>query len=336
MPSSLAERGEIVPPQALASLEGEWSALWRRCPGASPFLSPEWILPWARTYAPGRRGAVSLRRDGRLAALLPVFVWRGTLLLAGSGPSDHGGLLAEPASEPAAPELLRLLPSAAPEPFDRVDLQQIAPGSPLAVAPAPSGWRDERENGSACLVARLAGEDGLGDLPDRRRKTWRYTLRRLRRHGGELGLASPDETAAAVADLRRLHGLRWKQKGESGVLDGPLLAAFLGDAAPGLAEAGILRLWQARLGGVRVAVLMVLAGRRAHGYYIGGFDPAAARLSPSSALIGLAMRAARQEGAEAFDFLRGAEPCKSEWGARPRPRLRRILQPTARPTCEGG
>ncbi|MDB5512047.1 MAG: family N-acetyltransferase [Enterovirga sp.] len=40
-------RAEILAgPADLATLEAAWWALWRRCPGASPFTSPAWLLPW--------------------------------------------------------------------------------------------------------------------------------------------------------------------------------------------------------------------------------------------------------------------------------------------------
>lgn len=320
---------EIVAPPDLAGLGGEWAALWRRCPQATPFQAPEWLLPWARYHAPSRCGAVALRMDGRLVGLAPVFCWEGALLLAGTGPSDHGDALIEPGSHGQAALLLSALPAAAPEPFDRLDLQQLAPHSPLLSAALPAGWREERRAGHECHVAPLGGEHGLAALSGRRRENWRYALRRLQREGGRIGLAGPGETGEAMADLLRLHGLRWRARGEEGVLSDPLLRAFLLEAAPEFDRAGLLRLHQVRLGQERIAVLMVLAGREAHHYFIGGFDPAHGKLSPSAVLVGAAMAQAHEEGARWFDFLRGHEAYKADWGAEPRPMHRRILVPPA-------
>lgn len=50
-------------------------------------------------------------------------------------------------------------------------------------------------------------------------------------------------------------------------------------------------------------------------YYIGGFDPDAARFSPGSLIIWLALQYAEQDGCRFFNFLRGAEPYKYRWGA---------------------
>jgi CelD/BcsL family acetyltransferase involved in cellulose biosynthesis len=330
-PAAAALSVEIVAPERLAALGPEWSALWRRCPTASPFQAPEWLLPWARHYAPGRCGAVALRRAGRLAGLAPVFCWERALLLAGTGPSDRADVLIEPGAEPAVGRLLAALPQAACEPFDRIDLRQLPSDSPALSACALGGWREERRADVPCLVAALQGQDGLGAASSNQRKRWRYALRRLEREQGavEVVRCGEREVAAAMEQLARLHGLRWRDRGAAGVLSDPLLACSLRDAAPALARAALLRLYRARLGDRPIAALMVLAGGRAHSYYIGGFDPAFARLSPSAVLIGTAMVEAHREGATEFDFLRGAEDYKFRWGAGERPTHRRILIPPA-------
>lgn len=319
MPTS---RPEIIPPAGLGGLEAEWEALWRRCPDASPFESPAWLLTWARHYAPGRCGAVALRAEGRLVAFVPVFCWEGALLLAGTGPSDRGGALIEPGREHEAARLLESLPDAAPEPFDRIDLQQLSPDSPLLAAVAPKGWTDERLDGDACLVASLAGELGLENASGRQRSHWRHALRQLEKQGGTAGMALPEEVPEAVEDILRLNAKRW---GAAGVLADPLMQAHLRDAGPALAQARLLRLHQVVLGGERIAALMVLAGPWAHHGYNGGFDPDHAKLSPSALLVGLAMAQAAREGVTRFDFLRGHEGYKAVWGAAPQPMHRRVL-----------
>ena len=321
MPSS--PEVAVVPPSGLPTLGAEWDALWRRCPQATPFQSPAWLLTWARHYAPDRCGAVTLRADGHLVGLAPVFCWEGALLLAGTGPSDRGDALLDPAHAGEAPRLLAALPEAAPEPFDRLDLQQLSPDSPL-LGEAPEGWTEENPEADACLVAPLLGEDGLAAASGRQKSHWRHSLRQLEKLGGTIGLAAPEEVPEAIEDLLRLNRLRW---GDQGVLADPLMQAHLRDAGPALAQAGLLRLHQVLVNGERIAVLLVLAGPWAHHGYNGGFDPAHAKLSPSAMLVGLAMQQAAREGARHFDFLRGHEGYKRVWGAEPQPMHRRILRP---------
>jgi CelD/BcsL family acetyltransferase involved in cellulose biosynthesis len=60
-------------------------------------------------------------------------------------------------------------------------------------------------------------------------------------------------------------------------------------------------------------------------YYLGGFEPSLARFGPGAALIDHAIGAAIDEGARAFDFMRGAEPYKARWGAATQANARMIF-----------
>ncbi len=317
---------ELLDGPGLDRAAAEWAALWRRCSGATPFQAPDWLLPWARRYAPGRARAAALRRAGRLEGLAPVFTWEGALLLAGTGPSDRGDWLLAPGAESMAGRLLEAMAALPCGDFERIELRQLGPGSTLASAPAPPGWSEERAADEACLVAPLTGEDGLGAATKKCRENWRYAMRRIDREGGTVERVPEGQVPQGMAELARLHGQRWRARGETGVLDDPLLDGFLRDAAPGLARSGLLRLYRLRFGAEAAAVLLVLAGRRAHHYYLGGFDPGRAALSPSAALVGFAMARAAGEGAAEFDFLRGDEPYKLRWGAEERPTCRRRLR----------
>jgi CelD/BcsL family acetyltransferase involved in cellulose biosynthesis len=244
-----------------------------------------------------------------------MFAWQGALLLAGTGPSDHGGLLARADAAARAPALLAALAER-----DAIDLQQLAPASPLATAALP-GWIAETRPGDCCPVLPLAGVDGMDAVPKRMRANWRYARRRFEREGGVVELVPANE----VATLERLHGARWADKGEAGMFADALLRRLVRTAAPALAEAGLLRLHRAMLGGETIAVLLALQGRGPACYYLSGFDPGHARLSPGTLLVGAAITAAAREGARAFDFLRGREAYKYAWGARDAPRVRRVL-----------
>ena len=59
-------------------------------------------------------------------------------------------------------------------------------------------------------------------------------------------------------------------------------------------------------------------------YYNAGVDPDARDLSPGVLLVAEFIRRALADGARRFDFLRGDEPYKYEWGAVDEP-IQRIL-----------
>src|SRR5690348_16292115 len=124
----------------LAALRAEWWELWHALQQPIPFLSPSWLLCWARHYAPDRTRAIAVREHGILVALLPFFNWCGELLQAGTGPSDYGDALIAPGREELASLLLEALGSAAGAlGCARIDLKQLFAASPLLHASTPQG-----------------------------------------------------------------------------------------------------------------------------------------------------------------------------------------------------
>src|SRR5215469_12720482 len=59
----------ISGPRRLEQLETEWRALWSAIPSATPFQSPDWILPWWRHYGEGRLFSFACWSDDQLAGL---------------------------------------------------------------------------------------------------------------------------------------------------------------------------------------------------------------------------------------------------------------------------
>jgi len=317
-----------IAPGELQLIRPEWENLWREFPQASPFQSPAWVLSWAQVYAPDRCWAAALWRDGQLAAFVPAFVWNGALLLAGTGPSDHASALFALGTEGAAPDLLRVLADSVAQPFDRIDLQQLASSSPLlqiAVEKAVAA----SDPADPCLVLTLGGEDGMANVPKKMRSNWRYAVRRLEREGARIDLVRDEEAAAAVRELERLHSMRWEAEGKLGVLADELAVRHLRLAVPELARAGILRMHRLHREGEAIAILLAMRGARSTCYYLSGFEPRWARLSPGTVLVGAAIARAASEGCDEFDFLRGQEDYKYAWGATERPRFRRVIIPPA-------
>ena len=317
-----------IAPGQLQLIRPEWEKLWREVPQASPFQSPAWVLSWVQVYAPDRCWAAALWRDGQLAAFVPAFVWNGALLLAGTGPSDHASALIAPRAESAVPDLLRVLATSVAQPFKRIDLQQLATSSPLSHTRIENFVGDSVP-ANPCPVLTLGGEDGMANVPKKTRSNWRYAVRRLEREGARIDLVREEEAAAAVRELERLHSMRWEAEGKLGVLADELAAGHLRLAVPELARAGILRMHRLHWEGEAIAILLAMRGARSTCYYLSGFEPKWARLSPGTALVGAAIARAASEGCEEFDFLRGQEDYKYAWGATERPMLRRVIIPPA-------
>src|SRR4051812_32997899 len=86
--------------EALEDLAPEWFDLWRRCPDAVPFQTPEWLLAWWQHFGGGELSVLTMRAGQRLVALAPLFFYRyqGRRQVSplGIGISDYLGGVWEP------------------------------------------------------------------------------------------------------------------------------------------------------------------------------------------------------------------------------------------------
>ncbi|MDZ5696471.1 GNAT family N-acetyltransferase [Chelativorans sp. M5D2P16] len=298
-------------------IEPEWWDLWQRDPAATPFQSPAWLVPWRRHFRDGESVILSMREEGRLLALLPLFAREGRFLPWGAGPTDRLDGVFDPRLEPdsLSDALGRLsLP---------VKLFQLRSDSPLAHAHAPEGWRAETSPAESCAVL---------SLPARPSKKMAQNLRYCRRRAERAGISGPERSGAAeIEALADLHTRRWRLRGEAGIFADARMLGWLREAFPALEAANLLRLHTMRAGGETVAALCVLTARERSYYYIGGFAPEYARLGLGTVLVGHAIEEAGREGHESFDFLRGREAYKYRWGAADQPtRARRLAPPLRR------
>src|SRR5438067_13917678 len=78
-----------------------WSRLHDRCRGATPFQSPEWLIPWWRHLGEGELYAFAALTCRDLVGVLPMYIWtppdsqRREVLLLGAGTSDYLDVLCE-------------------------------------------------------------------------------------------------------------------------------------------------------------------------------------------------------------------------------------------------
>jgi CelD/BcsL family acetyltransferase involved in cellulose biosynthesis len=165
-----------------------------------------------------------------------------------------------------------------------------------------------------CLGVML-GTDGLDSfVPRVRAHQVAYARRRAER---ELGLAYEDAGLDnfddLFSDLERLHAL--DLRGERGVLSDERVRAFHRDVARGLLESHRIMLHAVRLGGQRAAVLYGFHDGRVSRCYVSGFEPRFSKYSPGLLAVAYGIESALARGNRVFDFLRGTERSKYEWGA---------------------
>lgn len=319
----------VIDARALAGLEPEWWRLWERCPAATPFRSPAWLLPWWEVFAPGPLRAVAVRRGGELVALAPLYLEEASrrLLPLGIGLSDDLDVLTVPALAAEAGAVALDALSDVPG-WDAASLEELGPGAAALSWRAPENWSDELAEQSLCpVVSWPEGAAGFeAAVPARKLRKLRMARHRAERRGARVEIADGDNALDHLDALFRLHAARWESRGEAGVLADPAVRRFHRLAAPRLAAAGLLHATLLRIEGrVAGAFHGLRQGRTIHAY-LGGFDPDFAFESPGTVLMGHALDALGRDGAGTLNLLRGQEPYKYEWGAVDRPNLRRTLR----------
>ncbi|MBV8889176.1 MAG: GNAT family N-acetyltransferase [Alphaproteobacteria bacterium] len=324
----------ITAEEGLRDLLPEWRSLWRESLAATPFQWPGWLMCWWHHYGTGRPVVLTARNGGRLVAVLPLYQRDEPgcrkLLPIGVALSDYIDVLAAPEAPEAADRLMAEI--AATPGWDECFLPGIAADSALARAACPADLIEAPAAGTPCPVLNLRGAAGLAAVAPR--KTMR-DLHQARARAAAAGAVRIETVAAdtldtAMHELFRLHEARWRDRGESGVCDDPIVRGFHLCAARSLASAGMLRLYQWSMAETVLAVYYGFTAKGTAYAYLGGFDPAAPRLSPGTQIIAHAIEQAIGEGAHSFDFLRGAEAYKYAWGAVDRGTVVRRLRPRGR------
>ncbi len=299
-----------------------WSDLWRDDPQATPFQSPEWLVPWWLHFGQSDLRAVAIVRDNAWIGFLPFYLFHEPytgerqLLQLGISSSDYlDGLFAPSCGAAHIREALELLLR---EPgWDVFYASQLPAHSRLfhAVRQTNEG-RVRQFEGESCSRMRAVC---MAELPQRIRRNTAYYRSQAQRIGNlELQMADAANWAEDFGALRRLHTEHWLEHGEPGALDDERALAWHGEAIPRLEAAGMLRLCSLRLEGEILGVLYALADphwrpMRTEYFYLTGVSTSHKELRPGTLLLVLAIERAAQEGIAVIDMLRGYETYKQLW-----------------------
>ncbi|MBS3647562.1 GNAT family N-acetyltransferase [Pseudaminobacter sp. 19-2017] len=310
----------------LRRIERLWWSLWERCPPATPFQSPAWLLPWWEVFAPGRLAAIAAWRDNELYGLAAFYLEPNTdrLLPAGISLSDYLDVLIDPDSEEEAGTAI--VHTAVALPWREWSFEDLAAGACAMRLPVLPGTKETVSPHHAAPVIPLCGGDDLCCcVPARRRRQLRRAIAAAERLG-EISIERKEDAPKQFLDeLIRLHGARWEG---DGVLNGADVLRFHRLALPRLAARGLARCWLMSIDGKPVGAYYGFGDHDRAYAYIGGFDPDYSEVSPGSILTGHAIRQAIREGAREFHFLRGGEAYKFSWGAKERWTSRRVFTRT--------
>jgi len=317
-----------VKTEVLESLDAVGPAAWQTLHAAtalrSPFLTWTWQSEWAQAFAPGDRLEIWRVLDdaGRLLGVLPLYeatpgVFR---LIGGVDVSDYLDLIAEAGREA---EVWAALLASRPVAQSVWDLHSVPSASltvtHLAALAAEHGVEATVALEGRCPVLALppSWDAYLAALSGKQRHELLRKTRRLEREVPDVragGLAAPADLESRLDDFLDLH--RRSRVGKARFMD-ERMEAFFRRVATVLAETGGIRLWLLDAPGGPLAAFLCLEWDGTVGLYNSGFHPDQAALSPGLVLLAHVIRDAITRGKRRFDFLRGEERYKYDFGPSP-------------------
>jgi CelD/BcsL family acetyltransferase involved in cellulose biosynthesis len=177
-------------PAALEALEEPWRRLFDGCLDATPFQSPDWLLPWTRRFLSGRLYCLAAWRKSALVGLAPMAIEPRpegrTLTPLGGSITDYQGALIAPdaAGDGVVSALVAELVRAGAR-WDQCDFDHLRGGDPFCTFPFPAAYAEELAARSPCPYVRLPARPGdlLRALPGRLGPRLERCLRGLSRQG---------------------------------------------------------------------------------------------------------------------------------------------------------
>jgi CelD/BcsL family acetyltransferase involved in cellulose biosynthesis len=312
---------------ALRALRPQWNELLRASAAAGPFLTWEWVHAWWRHL----RGTAALdtvtiwSRD-RLIAAVPLMRTRGPLapfhslsfLGTGHAGPDYLDLIVRRGYETDALNVLASLFETQQVSLRLGHVREQSFSARLADALQSRGWRTLTQPDGVCPVIQLAGhtwESYLATLGSAHRANVRRRLRALDRQFavGFEQVSSETARLEALTALFRFHQSRFDRAGGSTAFLTPGLRAFHDEVTRLALDRGWLRLYVLRLNDQPAAVMYGFAYNNQFCFYQHGFDDRYSHLSLGLVLMAQSIRAAMDEGLQAFDLLWGTESYKFLW-----------------------
>ncbi len=307
----------------------EWSAFAKSQPHITPFQFPEWLIPWWSHFGSGTP-QVFVFREQECIGVLPCFLhnWNGKrqMTLLGSGVSDYlDPLFASAYQAPIIGCLREHLEQS--DDWDVCDWQDLSYNTPLDSLSAKA-WALEKQEEVFCTEVQLREtfEHFWQERPRHLRRNVRRGVNNARQNGSLAFQMTGNADRHLLDALMRLHTARWSLQGEPGMIAANHLTEFLYDIARRFAEEGILRMFSLCYQGEIAAVILGFLYQRTLYGYLTGFDPTYKHLSLASVLLHNSLQECYRQGFRAWNFCRGNEPYKTEWGPQPMRRCRIVLQ----------
>jgi CelD/BcsL family acetyltransferase involved in cellulose biosynthesis len=298
-----------------ASVRDEWDEL-AQAVNAPPFLRPRWFETWWDAFGSGSLDIVALRRDGRLAAVLPLSRRLGMVRSLANWHQPEFGAVAQDAA--ARQALADALLGTARSPISlRVIDARGADGEALRVAGRAAGARLQTR---VQLRSPYLDIDCDWDTYQARLDgdTYRNIRRRRRRlaERGELVARMEDRWAGiddALAAGFEIEGSGWKRDAGTAITSDPATSAFYTEISRWAAEHGWLRMAWLELDGAPVAWDLLLEHAGVLYALKGGYDTTYRKFGPGHLLTVDVLDYCFARGLRRMDFLGDTSRYKRTW-----------------------
>ena len=325
----------VIDESSFAKLGDEWDDLLAHSVAPTVFLTWTWVSSWRATVGKDLQLLIATARrptDGLLLGIAPMAIerridgrvlrYRALQFIGGhAAAADHPDFIVRTGQEGVAAPLWAAITEV--DEWDVFALDGLRPDSLVATLIGRNpGYRDRHSDRTVCPVLSLPNswEEYEAMLGRNLRRNLRRSTRNLEKESGEkvtLGtVARIEDVDKTIQYLAMLH--------QAASFAGGAKSTFVHDivefhrlVAARLFDLGMLRLYHLDVGTHIGAVEYCFSFAGVVSSYQGGYDRRWRRHGPGRLITAHAIRAAIEEGAHSFDFLRGDEAYKDDWRAQP-------------------
>lgn len=318
-------KAELIDNEAdVESILPDWDSLARAA--GLPAASPAWMWgSWRHLHPEGAQlRVVVVSRGAQTVAIAPYFAAppvgaRTDYRLLGSGATAGISPLAVRDTEWEAARLIAsALAGARPRPqlvtFEGIPLASPWPTLLREHWPGvvrPTAWRPWVMGAPTATLAQGSFEEWLGSKSSNFRSQMKRMRRQLAKAGGAARQTTLETLDADIEAMMRLHAVRWRDKGDSGVTPvADELASLFAEAGRSGLERGAIRLQVIEVDGEPISVQAFVASGGVVDYWNGGWDERFAKLKPSMLGLVAAIEDAFGRGDHRFTFGAGTQHYK--------------------------
>ncbi len=308
----------------------EWRELLARDPNRHLFATPEWNRLWWEEFGRDKSLFVlTMHRGDDVAAIVPLYrkqeeSRRILRFNGGIDLTDYLGPICSLQDRDAVAEALVGWLTETEVQWDEFDAHNMP--VPLGFAEflvdradrADFKFKLAQEETTAVLLLPDDWDTYLETLDSKERHELRRKRRRMGRDhpDARLRTASPE---SLDADLDRFVEMHKSAEGRKGRFMGRRVESFFKRIASVFMPLGWLRLDTLEVANRAIASTFSFRFDKTMYLYNSAYEPTAARLSPGYLLVSYLVESTIESGLKQFDFLRGPERYKYQFGARPLP-----------------